>query len=306
MEGKVRLGLVGLGSIASKAYMPVLTRETDWTLTGCYARTPEKRAAFSAIHGVPAMDSLEALAEVADAVVVNTSTESHHEVAAFFLDRGIHVLIDKPLTATLKEAEDLVFRSVHHQALLMVSFNRRFVPLYQKVKEAVTPHALVRIVKNRDRRVGPQSADFTLQDDYIHLVDTARWLVQGKLILEDGDIHVNADNQLVYANHRFRSPDGVRVETLLHRNAGRTQETLEIITEGRTLRVRDLATLEVEAEDTLTITAPSQWATVEKTKGFEGVIQHFTRCVVLKEEPRSSGMEALATQRLIDSIIRSN
>ena len=306
MEGKIRVGLVGLGSICKKAYMPVLIREKEWVLAGCYARTPETRKAFSEEYRVREYESLEELCENIDAVIINASTESHFELALFFLNKGIHVLIDKPLAATTEECEKLVFSSTYHKAKLMVTFNRRYAPLYRMLKNNITSTSLIRIIKNRSLKIGPEHAEFTVNDDYIHLVDTARWFFDGKLIMVDGDLAINSDNQLIYANHYFRSPEGCKIETLLHRNSGKTTEIIEVINEGKTLRVIDLATLILEENNESKVISPSQWATVEKTKGFEDAIRHFFNCIILDKEPDSSGMEALATQRVIDSIIQSN
>lgn len=304
MEERIKLGLIGLGSICKKAYMPVLKKETKWELVGGYSRTPEKRDAFEKEYRVKAFESLSELADAVDAVIINASTDSHFPLAKFFLEKGIHVLIDKPLAPTVEECERLVFYSVHHQAKLMVNFNRRFAPLYQLLKEEITPTSLIRIVKNRCGRVGPQDALFTLNDDYIHLVDTARWLVDGKLIMEDGNIEVNSENQLIYAKHRFISPEGLQVETLLHRDSGKTLELLELVKEGKTMRVIDLATLETDEKNETRIKSPSQWDTVEKVKGFENAIEAFADALLSNAEMTSSGMEALATQRIMDSLVR--
>lgn len=306
MEGKLRLGLVGLGSICRKAYMPVVVRQKDWTLAGCYSRTPEKREAFSEEFHIPAFDSLEDLASAVDAVIINTSTASHFEVARFFLEKGIPVLIDKPLASTVEECEKLIFSSVHNKALLMVNFNRRYAPLYRMLKENITATSVIRLVKNRSGRKGPETAEFTLNDDYIHLVDTARWFFDGKLILVDGDVAVNSDNFLIYANHYYRSPEGCRIETLLHRDSGKTTEIIEIINEGKTLRVIDMATLEIEENNERRTFTPGSWSTVEKTRGFEDAILHFVKAVLDNTETESSGKEALATQRVMDTIIHCN
>ncbi|HSP47473.1 MAG TPA: Gfo/Idh/MocA family oxidoreductase [Clostridiaceae bacterium] len=305
MDGIIKVGLVGLGSINRKAYMPVLVREKGWTLTGCYARTKEKRDAFSEEYRVPAFESMEALAEAVDAVIINTSTDSHFEVANFFLEKGVHVLIDKPLANTVEECEKLIFSSVHYGASLMVAFNRRFSPMYNLLKDNITSTSLIRIVKKRSKGVGPDSFEFSIKDDYIHIVDTARWFFDGKLILVDGDLAVNSKNQLIYAEHFFRSPEGCRIQTLQHRDSGSDSEVIEVINEGRTYRVVNMSRLETEEGGKLTIKEPSPWDTVEHIKGFEGVIHHFFESLRMEREPESSGKEALATQRLIDSIVKS-
>ena len=306
MDGKLRIGLIGLGSIAKKAYMPVLSVEKDWVLAGCYSRTPENRKAFAEEYRIKEYESLEEISQNVDAVIINASTESHFELAKFFLEKGIHVLMDKPLASSVEECERLVFFSVHNKAKLMVTFNRRFAPLYKMIRDNITSTSLIRIIKNRASRIGPENAEFTITDDYIHLVDTARWFFDGKLIIVDGNIAVNSDDQLIYANHYYNSPEGCKIETLLHRDSGKTVEIIEVINEGKTLRVIDLATVEIEENNEKRIITPSQWETVEKTKGFEDAIKHFVSSVITDTEPESSGMDALATQRVIESIIRTN
>lgn len=305
MAEKTRLGLVGIGSICKKAYMPVLLKEKDWTLSGCYSRSEEKRKAFGEEYRMKVFDSLEEMADSVDAVVINTSTESHFELASFFLEKGKHVLIDKPLAETVEECEKLVLASVRNNATLMVTYNRRFAPMYRFLKDRITSTSLIRIVKNRSGGTGPRDFEFTLKDDYIHLVDTARWLFDGKLILVDGELAVNSENQLIYAEHFFRSPEGCRIQTVMHRDSGLDREILEVITEGATYRVIDMSVLETEKDGSLITEYPSPWNTPERMKGFEDAILHFFEVVSREKEPLSNGREALATQRMIDSIVKS-
>lgn len=305
MAEKTRLGLVGLGSISKKAYMPVLLKEKDWTLSGCYSRSEDKRKAFGEEYRMKVFDSLEEMAENVDAVVINTSTDSHFEIASFFLGRGRHVLMDKPLAETVDECEKLVLSSVQNSVNLMVTYNRRFAPMYRFLKDHITSTSLIRIVKNRSGGIGPKDFEFTLKDDYIHLVDTARWMFDGKLILVDGELAVNSENQLIYAEHFFRSPEGCRIQTIMHRDSGLDREILEVVTEGTTYRVIDMSVLETEKDGSLITEYPSPWGTPERMKGFEDAILHFFEVLRHEKEPISNGREALATQRMIDSIVKS-
>ena len=305
MNQKIKVGLVGIGAINAKAYMPVLVKEDNWEIVGAYSRSEKNRYKFQNRYNIKAYDSLESLSKNIEAVIINTPTESHHELSKYFLNKGIHVLVDKPLANSLKEAEDLVFHSVHNKKNLMVMFNRRYAPNYKMLKDNLTSSSIIRIVKHRSNRIGPEDSTFTLKDDYIHLIDTALWFFDGNLIFSDGNIVLDNKNQLVLANHHFKTKIGAKIETILHRNTGITKEYIEIINEGQIITVTDFGRIVEEKDGKEIMTYPTQWDTVEKTKGFEDGIKEFFKSIKNKEL-KHQGKEALKTQRLIDFIINNN
>jgi predicted dehydrogenase len=75
---------------------------------------------------IPALDSLDALLEQADAVVVATPTTTHCEIAEIALERGIHVLIEKPIAATLQEADRILAAASRGQAMVQIGHVERF------------------------------------------------------------------------------------------------------------------------------------------------------------------------------------
>jgi predicted dehydrogenase len=68
-----------------------------------------------------------------DAASVCVPTSAHHSVAAQLLQAGIHVLVEKPITATLAQADDLIALAQQHQRVLMVGHLERFNPAVQAV-----------------------------------------------------------------------------------------------------------------------------------------------------------------------------
>ncbi len=81
----------------------------------------------------------------------------------------------------MEQAEQLVELSEKYNRKLMVGFNRRFVPMYVAAKEQANDISWIRIEKHRTNKVGPYTYDFTMLDDYLHIVDTARWLANDDL-----------------------------------------------------------------------------------------------------------------------------
>jgi predicted dehydrogenase len=66
-----------------------------------------------------------------EAAVIAVPTHLHHEVARAFLDRGVHLLVEKPLAATLAEADELVELAARRKALLQVGHVQRYSPAFQ-------------------------------------------------------------------------------------------------------------------------------------------------------------------------------
>ncbi|SQC42068.1 oxidoreductase family, NAD-binding [Klebsiella pneumoniae] len=134
MGTRLRIGVVGLGSIAQKAWLPVLGAAESWTLQAAWSPGKEKALRICETWRMPYADSLDALAAQCDAVFVHTSTASHYEVVNHLLNAGVHVCVDKPLADKLSEAETLVELAARRRLTLMVGFNRRFAPLYRELK----------------------------------------------------------------------------------------------------------------------------------------------------------------------------
>jgi predicted dehydrogenase len=84
---------------------------------GAWDTDPERLAAITAEHGVAALASAEAAAD-ADLVVVATPTVNHRATAGTLLEHGCHVLVEKPIAASVAEADELVaLADAHHRVL---------------------------------------------------------------------------------------------------------------------------------------------------------------------------------------------
>lgn len=301
---KPRIGMVGLGGIARKAYLPILSKETDWTFVGAFSPNREKRKAICNQYRIQNFGSLQSLAQGCDAVLVHSSTESHYEVVSELLNKGIDVYVDKPLAASISDAEKLVELSEKLRRKLMVGFNRRFAPMYVNAKEKANNIAWVSVEKHRTDSVGPYSFEFTMLDDYLHLVDTVRWLGNGDLSLLSGSVHTNDEKQLLFTHHTYESSQKLPFTTAMHRKAGTNLEQIELVTDGAIIRVKNMNTTEIEEDNAISTTFPSSWATTVKQRGFEDAVQHFMYCIQNDEQPVVDGLEGLKSQLLVNQILK--
>src|SRR5437660_8499238 len=108
---QVRFGIIGCGGIANGFHMRDLSQIPEAKLAACADIRPEVAKAFAQKWGAPVSygDYSQLLArDDVDAVVVSTHHETHAAIAVDALEAGKHVLVQKPLTTRLEDADRLV------------------------------------------------------------------------------------------------------------------------------------------------------------------------------------------------------
>ncbi|WP_159281557.1 Gfo/Idh/MocA family protein [Rahnella variigena] len=301
---KLRIGVIGLGGIAQKAYLPVLSHAENWTLAGGFSPNQQKAQAVCESYRMACFSRIDELASQCDAVFVHSSTASHYEVVGQLLAQGVHVYVDKPLAAELDQAEQLVEQAHKAGKALMVGFNRRFAPLYRQLKENMQDAASLRMDKHRTNSVGPNDLRFTLLDDYLHVVDTALWLAGGNATLESGLLQINEADQMLYGEHHFLCGETL-VTTSMHRRAGTARESIQAVTEGAVYQLDNMQIWREEQQDILTQLPVPGWQSTLAQRGFVGAIEHFVDCVSNQTAPETSGEQAIYAQAMIEKILNS-
>lgn len=299
----LRIGVVGLGGIAQKAWLPVLGAATEWTLAAAWSPTRDKALRVCETWRIPYADSLASLAAQCDAVFVHTSTASHYAVVSELLNLGVHVCVDKPLAENLKDAERLVELAARKKLTLMVGFNRRFSPLYRELKQQMPQAASLRMDKHRADSVGPHDLRFTLLDDYLHVVDTALWLAGGRVQIQSGTLQTTDDGAMLYAEHHF-SADTLQITTSMHRRAGSQRERVQAVTDGGLVDITDMREWREERGQGVIARPIPGWQRVLEQRGFAGCARHFIECVQNQTVPETAGEQAILAQRVVEKLWR--
>ena len=130
----LKIGIIGLGDVARKAYLPVISKKkVECHLFSRNNTTIQKIAEsyrFSNTHS--SLDSL--IRTGIHAAFVHSSTSSHFEIVETLLQNNIHVYVDKPLTYDLPSSERLIALAHEKNLILLVGFNRRYAPAYRQLK----------------------------------------------------------------------------------------------------------------------------------------------------------------------------
>lgn len=303
MNNTLRIGVVGLGAIAQKAWLPVLAAADGWTLQAAWSPGREKAQRICATWRISLADSLADLAAQCDAVFVHCATAAHYEVVSALLNQGVHVCVDKPLADSLGDAVRLVALAEKKKLTLMVGFNRRFAPLYRELKERPGELASLRMDKHRSNSVGPHDLRFTLLDDYLHVVDTALWLAGGRAQVSGGLLQTSERGEMLYAEHQFSLPQ-MRITTSMHRRAGSQLERVQAVTDGALIEVSDMRQWREECSAGVVTRPIPGWQSTLEQRGFVGCARHFIQCVQNQTTPETAGEQALAAQRIIDALWR--
>jgi predicted dehydrogenase len=132
MDSKLRIGVIGLGIIGEQ-YVQIFQSHALSEVVAVAARTPDKTSAIAAKYGVlhacAHWTELVRMSDV-DAVCVVTPDHMHYEPAKAALETGKHVLIEKPMTTDLQEADSLFELSKATGLKLQVAFNHRWLASY--------------------------------------------------------------------------------------------------------------------------------------------------------------------------------
>lgn len=121
----VRVGVVGVGYLG-RFHAEKYAELTDATFVGIADPAPDPAEDVARRLGVPRFDDYTALLDKVDAVSIVVPTELHFAIAMDFIRHGIHVLVEKPITATLQEADALISAAREHDVLLQVGHLERF------------------------------------------------------------------------------------------------------------------------------------------------------------------------------------
>lgn len=107
MTRPLRAGVVGTGSLG-RHHVRILAELPEAELAGVYDLRPEVASALAAEHGTTACGSLDELLERVEAVVVAAPTVVHKEIGCRVLERGLHLMVEKPIARDLEEADALL------------------------------------------------------------------------------------------------------------------------------------------------------------------------------------------------------
>jgi predicted dehydrogenase len=202
----VRVAVIGVGSLGQH-HARIFAGLEGAALVSVVDADPARGAAVGARHGVPALTSHLELPRELDAVSVAVPTSAHAPIVEACLERGLAVLVEKPMATTLEEAAAMVRTAKRTGRMLCVGHTERFNPIVRVARERVrTPRFI------ETHRLGVFTARSTdvdvVLDLMIHDLDVILSLVPSSIASIDSvGVHALTD-KVDIANARLRFGNG--------------------------------------------------------------------------------------------------
>lgn len=146
---RINVGVVGVGHLGQH-HVKHLANIPEANLVGLFDANYHQARNIAEKFKTRSFPSLEALAENIQAVTIAVPTPLHFEIAEFFLSRGIHCLVEKPLTSHVEEAEKLIEMAQNKGLVLQVGHIERFNPAVAEMANHVKKPAFIEV-----SRLGP-------------------------------------------------------------------------------------------------------------------------------------------------------
>jgi virulence factor len=294
-----KIGVIGLGDIARKAYLPVITaRDIDIHLC---SRDEKKLSAIGDQYRISNrhrdIDSL--INAGIEAAFVHTATSSHEDIVSQLLSNNIHVYVDKPVTDSYPTTERLVSLAKSKGLILKAGFNRRYAPAYAQLKSVDNPNM---IVMQKNRAAQPGDTRTFIFDDFIHVLDTLLFLMHGT----PQQIDIKSRSTSGKLNHvvvSFMNASGTTAIGIMNRDNGITEERMEVFSSNEKRVVVNLTDTFIGKDKSEIKLLPDPWQPMLKQRGFEDIIDSFLS-EVRSGKVVNSYDDILATHKLCETIIQ--
>lgn len=138
MSERLRVGVVGVGALGS--HHARILGDTPAAVLAAVVDVDAARAGNVAAQHAATESFTDAAALVGrvDAATIASPTAAHFDIAALLIDAGIHVLVEKPMTTTVAQADDLVARAARRGVVLAVGHTERFNPAVDAARPFLT------------------------------------------------------------------------------------------------------------------------------------------------------------------------
>jgi virulence factor len=296
----LKLGIIGLGDIAKKAYLPVFSKLADVEFH-LFTRNTNVLTEISTQYRFPyTHSSLTSLIECEiKGAFVHSSTESHEEIVRELLENGIHVYVDKPITYHLETTKELVELAERKGLILMTGFNRRFAPFYQAMTEIERPNM---VILQKNRHSLPSDIRSFVYDDFIHVLDTVRYLLKGDV--QETIVNGRVDNGMLYhVVVQFICKDMTGI-AIMNRDSGAVEERLEVMGTNEKRVVHDLDKIAIYRDQKEIAHSFNNWDSTLFKRGFEQIVEEFISAVGNGGFPSVTARDSLQTHEICELVVQ--
>jgi predicted dehydrogenase len=285
----VRVGVIGVGHLGFH-HARVYTELLNTDVVGIVDTNPERAAAVGELLRVPFYSDIEKFYRHArpDAVSVVVPTVHHYETAKRALGSGVNVLIEKPVTSTVEEAEELLQLAATQNLVLQVGHIERFNSAVQHVRNIIKDPLFL-----QSKRIGPFSSRISdvgvVLDLMIHDIDIILSLVHSEISSISAMGRSVRSNLEDIATAQIAFQNGTLAQILVSRVSERRLRQLEIMEPERFVTInyetQDVSIHRCVQEKECGLVEVIEHPVFPKREPLKLELQHFVTCVREGKQP---------------------
>jgi predicted dehydrogenase len=204
--GKIKIGVIGTGHLG-KFHIKMLKQIADCEVVGIFDAKPEVAKQAGEELNVKPFDSLDELLNVIDSVSIAAITGAHYELAKKCLLKGLHVFLEKPITAGIDEAEEIVKIAADKKLKLQVGHIERFNPALISLEKYIIEPMFIQT--DRLAQFNPRGTDVAVVLDLmIHDIDIILSLIKSEVKDIQASGVAVVSNNIDIANARIEFENG--------------------------------------------------------------------------------------------------
>lgn len=311
---RVRVAVVGGGNMGLH-HLRVYSELKNVDFVGFYDPSAERAAELTKRFGVPALPSLEAVADIAEAVSICSPSTTHAEIGHMFLERKIHCLVEKPLATTESDCFALVAAAEASRAKLLVGHIERFNPVVLQLADILRTGVAVHAIEARrlsaaSRRIHDIDV---VADLMVHDLDIILSLVKSPVAdVVARSVCANGSEKADYVTALITFENGTLAPVTASRITQNKVRELNVTTEQSLIVVdyimqnllvfqqtSPFGEREKERLGEYAIDVAMERAFVRHEEPLQAELRHFIECILRDTEPKVTGQQALEAMRLV-------
>jgi predicted dehydrogenase len=297
---KVKVGIIGVGYLGTQ-HARILSYLERAELIGVADIDFKKAMVIGNRHGVKYYDNYENMLDEVDAGIVATPTSEHFAISMKLLKEGKSVLVEKPITETVEQAEELVSVANKKGLILQIGHLERFNPAVEALENLISEPKFIEV-----QRLGSFSArsldiDVVL-DMMIHDLDIIMALIKDEVkVIRSSGIHVLSD-KIDIANARLEFTSGC-IATLTASRVHQGKVRKLRIFEPTSYYSIDYIDQEVKVFPLNGRQTDIKTLKIKKEEPLKKELQNFFRCIIDGKKRKVTGEEGLRALKLAYSVL---
>jgi predicted dehydrogenase len=299
----LKICVIGVGHMG-RIHADKLKQMEDVALCGLVDADDACLEEASHRHSTPPFKNHAEVLAVAQAAVIATPTETHYAIAKDCLERGVHVFMEKPITSTVREAEELIELARKKQVILQVGHLERFSPAFGRALPYIKDPMFIEA-----QRISPFSGRSTdidvIFDLMIHDIDLALTIAKGEVrdVRAQGTPVVTDKTDV--ANARIEFSGGCVASLTASRVSKKKERTFKIFQENGFFNLdllKGKLTASIKDKEGAVQVEEYQAEEIDPVKD---ELREFIYAILEKRKPRVEGEHGLQALRLANLIKES-